>query len=178
MIKLILLISIVVAGFGGWKAVEINEKSSMNSQIAHKFIKAINEKDIDTMSGLMTIDHTFIDGLGNQVRGKEEMIKGWREYFKMFPDYEITTTRTYESPKSVALFGYAGENPKIGRKWRIPATFETVIENGKIKTWSVTADTKTPSEIIDERQKATAKSPNPARKVTSIGGIFFKSKDP
>ncbi len=177
MIKIILVVSIVVAGFAGWKAMEIDQ-TSMNNVIAHKYIKAINVKDIETMSGLLDDDPTFIDALGNEVRGKERMLKGWGEYFKMFPDYEISTTTTYEIANSVALVGYAGENSKIGRKWRIPASFEAVIEAGKIKTWSVMADTKVPAEILNERQRSNGKEAAPAQKVTSIGGVFFKSKDP
>lgn len=145
----------------------------MNNQIAKEFIKAINEKDIEKMASMMTDDHLFIDALGKHVRGKAEMKKAWTEYFHLFPDYQINTTMIYEGANSVALFGYVGESPKIGQGWQIPASFEAVIENGKIKIWSVIADTKTQSDIISQKQVGVGKT---IRKVTQSAESFSNLK--
>ena len=37
------------------------------------FLDAINARDVDKLCALMSEDHIFVDGLGNQVRGKESM---------------------------------------------------------------------------------------------------------
>jgi hypothetical protein len=50
-------------------------------------LEAINRHDVKGLVALMTEDHCFVDGLGEVVRGRERMEKGWVGYFGWFPDY-------------------------------------------------------------------------------------------
>ena len=53
------------------------------------FVDAINRHDVDALVALMTEDHCFVDGLGQVLRGREQMTNGWIGYFGWFPDYSI-----------------------------------------------------------------------------------------
>jgi len=59
--------------------------------IFQQFVAAINSHDVETVTSLMTVDHVFVDSLGNQAHGATSMEAGWRGYFAMCPDYRIQT---------------------------------------------------------------------------------------
>jgi uncharacterized protein (TIGR02246 family) len=42
------------------------------------FMDRINQRDPDKVAELMTEDHVFTDSLGQTVRGREAMRKGWQ----------------------------------------------------------------------------------------------------
>jgi ketosteroid isomerase-like protein len=43
-----------------------------------QFACAINQQDVAAIVALMTPDHLFVDGLGNQMRGAAAMEAAWR----------------------------------------------------------------------------------------------------
>ena len=58
------------------------------TRIVKYFNNAINEGNVELLSSLMTEDHTFIDASGAAHSGVKEMTEGWKEFFRMFPDYK------------------------------------------------------------------------------------------
>jgi len=57
--------------------------------VVRDFIAAINQGNASQLSSLMTEDHTFVDSRGTTDSGRDNMTKGWDEYFRMFPDFRI-----------------------------------------------------------------------------------------
>ncbi|TDW96755.1 nuclear transport factor 2 family protein [Dinghuibacter silviterrae] len=141
------------------------------------FVTAINARDAERLHSLMTPDHVFLDAIGNRVNGADAARDGWIKYFHWFPDYAIELTDALETAHTVLATGFAmgtylgipGEN-----HWRIPAAWKAQILGDQISHWQVYADTKIPFDIIDRH---AAVSPDGAR-VTSIGGVFFKCREP
>ena len=121
------------------------------NDILQAFIARINAHDVDGLGELMSDDHTFIDAHGNEVRGKEKMIAGWRGYFEWFPDYYIEVTDVLEGGKpTIAMFGFAGGSfkGKQSESWRLPAAWKAMVKDGRVALWQVFADTKIPFDII------------------------------
>lgn len=115
------------------------------------FIDRINAHDADGLGALMNDDHIFIDAHGNQVRGRNKMIPGWRGYFAWFPDYYIEVTDVFEAGDRFALFGFVGGSfqGKPTESWRLPAAWKASVKDGRVTLWQVFADTKIPFEIIE-----------------------------
>jgi len=127
--------------------------------VVESFIAAINRHAPIELSNLMTEDHTFIDPAGRAISGRENMTAGWKEYFRMFPDYEIQVGRFLADKELVAAFGSASGtfNGKRGlvaqNKIAMPAAWRIVVENSKIKTWQVYADWTEGCKIMEEDGK-------------------------
>jgi ketosteroid isomerase-like protein len=118
------------------------------------FLDAINARDVDKLCALMSEDHIFVDGLGNQVRGKESMRKGWTGYFQWFPDYRVSHEEIFSQGEVVAVFGAAegtyavkGNLPKENH-WTVPAAWKAVVQDGLIKEWRVYADNQAARKIM------------------------------
>jgi ketosteroid isomerase-like protein len=117
-----------------------------NHEIVLQFVECINRHDLDGIAELMTTDHSFIDSLGEVYRGRDTMYDGWKNYFKMVPDYRIEVSRTLVDGVEVVLLGVAGGTyaPK-GRfdpqnRWSTPAAWRAVIRDEKVAEWQVYAD--------------------------------------
>jgi predicted ester cyclase len=88
------------------------------------------------------------------------LIKGWGEYFRMFPDYQITVEQIICDENLVAVFGFASGtyNGKRGlvpeNRIEMPAAWKGIVENGKIKLWQVYADWTEGVKIIEEDGKS------------------------
>jgi len=123
-----------------------------------RFITAINNHNIDLIDNLLSDDHRFTDSLGEVFRGKEIMVKGWKNYFKMFPDYKIDLDELFENENKIMFTGRASgtyslsPDPKKDH-WEIYAAWKALIENGKIKEWQVFGDNKPVYEIIERNRK-------------------------
>jgi limonene-1,2-epoxide hydrolase len=120
--------------------------TSIEINIVKAFIAAINRHDLSELSRLMTEDHTFVDSAGGTVSGREKMSAGWKQYFAMFPDYEIRVERLLADKGLVAVFGsasgtYNGRRGLVAEnRIAMPAAWQAAVENGKIKLWQVYAD--------------------------------------
>jgi len=118
------------------------------------FLDRINERDPDKLAAFMTEDHAFIDSLGQTVRTREKMRAGWRAYFSFCPDYCVSHEEILQSGNIVAVFGAAGgtiaANGKLPaeNKWRIPASWMAVVQDGLVKEWRVYADNKPVYDIL------------------------------
>jgi uncharacterized protein (TIGR02246 family) len=120
--------------------------SESPESVAQAFVRAINRHDPDVLAELMTEDHSFIDTLGNTVRGRDKMRAGWGDYFRMVPDYSIAVEETYGAGPVVVLLGMAqgtyapGCRLKDESRWQTPAAIRAFIEDGKVAEWRVYAD--------------------------------------
>ena len=118
-----------------------------------EFIARINQRDADKLAELMTEDHVFIDGLGQAVRGRENMRLGWRGYYAFCPDYWVSCEKILSDGNAVAAFGSAGGTIAANgdlppeNRWRIPAAWLAVVEDGLVREWRVYADNKPVYEI-------------------------------
>ncbi|MGB8952613.1 MAG: nuclear transport factor 2 family protein [Candidatus Aminicenantales bacterium] len=124
--------------------------------VVKAFITAINKGDISKLSSLMAEDHNFVDSSGKVESGRENMTKGWNQYFRMFPDYRIEVQSMLQDRGLVAVFGSASGtyNGKRGlvpeNRIEMPAAWKAIVENDKIKHWQVYADWTEGCKIIDE----------------------------
>jgi ketosteroid isomerase-like protein len=119
-----------------------------------EFMDCINQRDPDKLAELMTEDHLFIDSLGQAVRGRERMRAGWQGYYALCPDYRVSHREILSDGNVVAVFGEAGGTIAAhgqlppGNKWRTPAAWLAVVENGLVKEWRVYTDNKPVYDII------------------------------
>ncbi|MGA2038424.1 MAG: nuclear transport factor 2 family protein [Bryobacteraceae bacterium] len=125
-----------------------------------EFIDHINQHDADKLAELMTEDHAFIDGLGQAVRGRENMRVAWRGYYAFCPDYRVSQDRILSDGNVVAAFGTAGgtiaANGQLPteNQWRTPAAWFAIVENGLVKEWRVYADNKPVWDILANSKNA------------------------
>lgn len=116
------------------------------TDVALAFVDRINHRDVGGLVALMSEDHRFVDGLGQEVKGREQMEKGWSGYFGWFPDYSIKVDDVLSDGNVVAMFGTAegtysakGKAPEDAH-WKIPAAWKAVVRDGRIAEWRVYAD--------------------------------------
>src|SRR5262245_5532869 len=107
--------------------------SETNQGIVLKFVRSINNHNLEEMLPLMAHHHRFIDSHGKEMSGKEKMEAAWRSYFEMFPDYRIEVTDIFEAENVVALFGSAsgafrGDRKKKGNSWQLPAAWKAILK--------------------------------------------------
>jgi limonene-1,2-epoxide hydrolase len=123
-------------------------------------IAAINQRNPSEISSLVTEDHVFIDSAGKVATGREKMTTGWKEYFQMFPDYEIKVESILAEQTLVAIFGsasgtYHGKRGLVPEnRIEMPAAWRAIVENGKIKLWQVYADWTEGLRIIHDDQES------------------------
>jgi limonene-1,2-epoxide hydrolase len=119
------------------------------------FVAAINGHDLAALAGLMTEDHAFVDPRGTCHSGRETMLAGWREYFRLFPDYRIEVVDIAQAGPLVAAFGravgtYNGRRGLIPEnRIEMPAAWKALVQNGQIQTWQVYADWTEGTRIME-----------------------------
>ena len=129
-------------------------------RIVQTFNNAINEGNVELLSSLMTEDHTFIDASGAAHSGVKEMTEGWKDFFRMFPDYKNKFESILQDGNLVVALGTAcgtyngnrGLIPENRIEWT--AAWKAIVENDKIKLWQVYTDWTEGIKIIEEDQKA------------------------
>ena len=105
--------------------------------IALQFNECINNQDVDGLAELMTEDHTFIDREGKSGHTKEVMVRGWMEFFRMFPKYRNTFTRIQSKDNLVFIVGsayWSEEQPYD------PVLWTAIIVEDRVQEWRVYAD--------------------------------------
>jgi uncharacterized protein (TIGR02246 family) len=124
-----------------------------------RLVESINSHDVDAIAALLTSDHRFVDSLGNLTQGRETLRAGWRQYFRMVPDYQIKVERVLVDGPHVVLFGLASGTYTpdgtlhAGNAWLTPIALRAVIHDALIAEWQVYAD----NEPMRERMtRATA----------------------
>jgi uncharacterized protein (TIGR02246 family) len=120
--------------------------NDLAESVAHAFVRAINRQDADALAELMTVEHRFIDSLGNIVEGREKMRDGWARYFRMVPDYTVAIEEVCCDGPVVVMLGMAqgtytaDEKLKPENHWTTPTAFRAFIEDGKVAEWRVYCD--------------------------------------
>jgi hypothetical protein len=133
-------------------------RNESNKAIVIRFVKAINDHDVNEIVNLMSEDHIFIDGKDNKSIGKKGMKEAWEGYYELFPDYQIEISNIIEIDFLVGLFGYVNAtyknltNKLNNNFWRTPASWKAIVENNKIKHWQVYCDYSDLFRIIDKNK--------------------------
>ena len=115
-------------------------------EIARRFIGLINAHDVDGMMTHLAPDHRFVDSLGAEFRGRDSVREGWRQYFRMVPDYRVEVTRSFSDGPEVILLGVAfgtytdDGNLEARNAWSTPAVWRALIREGLVAEWQVYAD--------------------------------------
>ena len=127
------------------------KRGEKEKAVTTAFIKAINDQDMEALARLMSDDHTFIDSGGRAYSGRRAMLDGWKEYFRMFPDYRITVDSLLQEGHVVAVFGAFSETwkGKKGREIKGPAAWKAVIKDGKVHHWQVYADLSEAMAVLE-----------------------------
>jgi len=102
--------------------------------IALKFNEEINEQDLEGLARLMTDDHTFVDSDNISTKGKEAMLRGWKEFFKRYPDYRNVFTCVTTQNDIVVMIGYStcSHKPLNG-----PHIWTAKIRGKRVSEWRV-----------------------------------------
>ncbi len=122
-----------------------------NTETLRQFVAAINNHDVDVLTGLMAPGHVFVDSLGNAVRGAASLATAWRSYFKLCPDYWIRTDCIIAEGNVSLAAGEAGGTID-GIAWSTPAAWKTVVCDGTVLEWRVFAESKPVYDILARRQ--------------------------
>ena len=132
-------------------------------RIVQSFNNAINDGNVELISSLMAEDHTFVDASGAAHSGVKEMTEGWKDFFRMFPDYKNNFDNILQDGNLVVALGTASGTYN-GNRGLIPenrinwsAAWKAIVENDKIKLWQVYADWSDAIKIIEDYQKADKK---------------------
>ena len=133
-------------------------ENDTNKAIAIRFVKAINDHDVNEIINLISEDHIFIDAINNKSVGKKVMKEVWKGYYELFPDYQIEISDITENVSTIGLFGYASAtyknltNKLNSNFWRIPASWKAIVENNKVKHWQVYCDYSNLFKIIEKNK--------------------------
>jgi hypothetical protein len=133
-------------------------KSESDKSVVIRFVKAINDHDIDEIVNQMSEDHIFIDAMDHKSVGKKGMKEAWEGYYVLFPDYQIEISDITENESVIGLFGYVNAtyrnltNELNSNFWRIPASWKAIAENNKVKHWQVYCDYTDLLKIIDKNK--------------------------
>jgi hypothetical protein len=105
--------------------------------IALQFNECINNQDLDGLERLMTEDHVFVDREGIVQQSKQVMIRNWKKFFEMLPDYRNTFTRVESEDNLVVILGYAYWSEKQPYD---PAIWNATIVNDRVREWHIYTD--------------------------------------
>lgn len=114
---------------------DLQSKSATTLQ----FNNCINSLDLDDLTSLMSDDHTFIDSENDVHEGKELMTEGWRDFFKLYPDYRNIFERVEMKEGVVIMVGYSicPNEPVLDG----PAIWSAKVRDGLVAEWRVYLDT-------------------------------------
>jgi hypothetical protein len=97
------------------------------------------------------------------------MTAAWKEYFRMFPDFQIHVERLLADEAVVAVFGstsgtYNGKRGLVPEnRIGMPAAWKALVANGKIKLWQVYADWTEGCKTIEEDKRTVWPDAGPNR---------------
>ena len=107
-------------------------------RIVRSFNNAINEGNVEILSSFMAEDHTFIDSSGAAHSGIKEMSEGWKDFFRMFPDYLNHFSRIESRDDFVVITGKSTCSNEA--KLNTNALWSARIQNDKVSEWQVYED--------------------------------------
>lgn len=117
-------------------------------RLALRFVNEINRHDVAALFELMAPDFHYVDGRGQETRGRDRMREVWTEYFRRFPDCRVVIHDHLVVGPVVGLFGTAsgtlaegGELPSRNR-WSLSVAWRAVVREGRVEEWHVYADSE------------------------------------
>jgi len=118
----------------------------MLKEIVLQFNECINNQDSEKLSELMAPDYTFIDSSGEVTVGKDRNIKGWMDFFDLFPDYSNHFQTIESKGNEVVAVGYStcSDDRLDG-----PAIWKARIENNLVAEWRVYLDTPENRKLLN-----------------------------
>jgi ketosteroid isomerase-like protein len=131
-------------------------------ETVERFLERINARHVDRLLEMMTDDHVFTDSLGHTISGQQKVRAARHGYYGLCPDYWVSHSDIFQNGSCVAVFGSAGgtiaANGKLlpENKWRTPAAWYAVVQDGLLKEWRVYADNKQVYDIL-AKPKRTAR---------------------
>lgn len=129
-------------------------------EVAQAFVEAINSRDIDRLTGLMTREHTFIDADGSEQVGRDRMSAGWRMYFELVPDFRIEIADRLRTGNTVVLLGRADgtfvQNGELRPEnhWSVPAAWRVVVDSDLVSVWQLYTNHQVMHEILERISEA------------------------
>ena len=101
------------------------------------FNDAIDARDLDALTALMTDDHRFVDSEGATIDGVAACTDAWRGFFAAFPDYRNVFDHVRNSlPGVVDLIG---RSECSVAELDGPARWQAEVRDGKVALWQVSA---------------------------------------
>lgn len=119
-------------------------------EISCRFIRHSNDHHALAIVSLCAPDHILTDSLGAILHGEDEILKAWRGYFALFPDYRVELESLASAGSVVLMCGWAsGSLRGSGVPWRIPAAWRSETRGNSIASWQVFADNQPVTELLD-----------------------------
>ena len=105
--------------------------------IALRFNERINARDLTGLGEMMTEDYVFIDIPGEVHEGQKEMVSGWFDFFRLYPDYRNNFTHVEVKDGVVIMMGFSecSHDPLDG-----PAIWTAKIRDERVAEWRVYDD--------------------------------------
>ena len=99
------------------------------------FNDAINRRDLDGLTVMMTERHRFVDSSGTSVVGRSVCTQAWQGFFDSFPDYRNVFDQVTEVDEGVVVV--LGRSECSVDALRGPAQWRAVVIGGLIDLWQV-----------------------------------------
>jgi ketosteroid isomerase-like protein len=122
------------------------EDDARAAHTARRLVQHINAHEVEALAALLSEDHRFVDSLGVVVCGRDALRAGWRQYFRLVPDYHIEVQQVLCDGADVVLLGaargtYSSDGTlQANNAWSTPAAFHARIRAGYVALWQVYAD--------------------------------------
>lgn len=132
------------------------ESQGNSAKVIQEYVNKINDHDVDGMTKMVSDDSVFIDSMGINTHGRENMRKAWDVLFTFFPDYKLQMKNVISKNGMVALFGTASGTLAtdgkilIENKFEVPASWTAEVKDGKITKWRVYADNEPVRKLIEK----------------------------
>ncbi len=141
-----------------------------NVEVAQEMVEAINAQNIAKVEMLLDPVTMLVDAHGLEVAGLLATIRAWQEHFQIFPKYTLEIKELIQQGSTVMIITEAsGRDDDQSRS--IPCCIKAKVEAEKITLWQIFGDTwkELPQQSANEQAN---------KKVTGVGGVFFKCADP
>jgi dipeptidase E len=139
--------------------IHLENKIEDSLSVVKEYISRINHHDLPGMLQITDDNAVFIDSMGINTSGREEMEKAWDVFLTFFPDYSINIKDIISKNGMVAVFGTAKGTVATGgrildeNKFEIPASWTATVKNGKITKWRVYADNQPVRKLLEKYNK-------------------------
>jgi ketosteroid isomerase-like protein len=101
------------------------------------FNDAINARDLNALTALMSHDHRLVDSAGATVNGKAACTDAWRGFFAAFPHYRNIFDDVWSA--SPGVVDVVGRSECSFAALDGPARWRAVVRDNKVAVWQVLA---------------------------------------